>query len=133
MREYSEEFLGNAEHGGDEAGADYTIEPLVSLDRARQEGKIRVYAIGIRVGALDLWSSLETVAVIDGDAFDEIFADAVTTNDEGTLVQTGTAVPSILIPFTETTIKELFAADRLAGETRFNLDRSWRHRDVLLS
>lgn len=133
IREYSEEFLGNAEHGGDEQGADYTAEPLASLDQARREGKIRVYAIGIRVGALDLWSSLETVAVIDGDAYDELFANAVTVNDEGSMVQTGTHVPSILIPFTESTINDLFAAGRLAGETRFNLSRSWRHRDLLLS
>ena len=71
-----------------------------------------MHAIGIRVGALDLGSSLETVAVIDGDAFDEIFANAVTTNDEGTLVQTGTAVPSILIPFTEATICSLTSVGR---------------------
>ncbi len=132
IREYSEEFLGNAEHGGDENAADYSAEPLASLDQARREGRIRVFVIGIRVGALDLWNSLETVAVFDGETYDELFADAVTANDEGTMVQTGTQVPSILIPFTEATINDLFAADRLAGETKFNISRTWQHRDRLL-
>jgi len=43
MREHSEEFLGNPEHGGDGGGADCGKEPLRSIDAARRAGKIRMY------------------------------------------------------------------------------------------
>ncbi len=132
MREYSEEFLGNTEHGGDDRPADYDCEPFTSLNKARQEGRLKIYAFGLAVGALDLWTALETVAVFDAEAFDEIFVDAVTVNDEGTIVQTGEQIQSSLIPFTEATINDLMAADRLAIETRLNLTKAWQHREQIL-
>src|SRR5262249_39782643 len=87
MREYSEEYLGNAEHDGDGPGADYATEPFASLDAARQAGRIRLYALGIALGALDLWCGLETVAVFDADVFDTIFREMVPVNDEGSVVR----------------------------------------------
>ncbi len=80
----------------------------------------------------DAVERIKRTSDIAGLTVDELFADAVTANDEGTMVQTGTQVPSILIPFTEATINDLFAADRLAGETKFNISRTWQHRDRLL-
>ena len=78
MREHSEEFLGNPEHGGDGAGADYEAEPLRSIDAARRAGLIRTYCAGVGISALDLWGALETVSVIDADAFDELFSESST-------------------------------------------------------
>jgi transcriptional regulator with XRE-family HTH domain len=133
MREYSEEFLGNPEHAGDGPGADYTQEPLRSLDVARAEGRIRVYLLGLALGALDMWAGLETVAVIDADTFDDIFADLVRINDEGTVVRAGQHQPTAHIPFTREVINELIATGRLAPETAFSLETAWAHRDQLLS
>ena len=50
--------------------ADYDTEPFRSLNETRSTGKLRVYCLGIALGALDLWAGLETVAVFDADAFD---------------------------------------------------------------
>jgi transcriptional regulator with XRE-family HTH domain len=132
MREYSEEFLGNAEHGGDDKAADYTEEPFASLDQARNESRIKVYAFGVAVGALDLWNALETVAVFDAEVFDEIFLHAVKVNSEGTVVHIGKVAPTSLIPFTEATLAELNGTGRLAVETRFSLAHCWEHREQLL-
>ncbi|OLE27625.1 MAG: hypothetical protein AUG44_09740 [Actinobacteria bacterium 13_1_20CM_3_71_11] len=132
MREYSEEFLGNPEHDGDGPGADYTAEPLRSLDTARRAGRIRLYGLGLAVGALDLWAGLETVAVFDADAFDEIFVDLVQENDEGTVVRVGRGQPTVHVPFTRGMIDELWATGRLAPESVFSLRTAWQHRDHLL-
>ena len=117
MREYSEEFLGNPEHDGDGAGADYAAEPLRSLDQARHSGGVRVYCFGLGIGALDLWCGLETVAVFDAEVFDELFANLVRVNDEGTVLRVGTILPTAHIPFTSEVVKELLATERLAPET----------------
>jgi len=132
MREYSEEFLGNPEHAGDDQPADYTLQPFAALDQARNEGRIKVYAFGVAVGALDLWNALETVAVIDAEVFDEIFLNAVKVNSEGTIVHIGKVAPTSLIPLTEATLNELYGTGRLAVETHFSLTHAWQHRELLL-
>ena len=132
MREYSEEFLGNPEHAGDDQPADYTLQPFAALDQARNEGRIKVYAFGVAVGALDLWNALETVAVIDAEVFDEIFLNAVKVNSEGTVVHIGKVAPTSLIPLTEATLNELYGTGRLAVETHFSLTCAWQNREKLL-
>jgi hypothetical protein len=114
MREYSEEYLGNAEHSGDGYKADYSTEPFVSLEKARNSGGLRVFCAGLALGALDLWAGLETIAVIDAEIFDVIFAGLVSANDEGTVMKIGAAVPTVHVPFTEEVINELDATGRLA-------------------
>jgi len=133
MREYSEEFLGNPEHDGNGPGADYSQEPLRSLDRARRAEAIRVYCLGLGVGALDLWGGLETIAVLDAEAFDELFAALVRVNDEGTVLRVGAAAPTVHIPFTREVIDELLASQRLAPEPALSLESAWTHRELLLS
>jgi len=133
MREYSEEYLGNPEHDGDGARADYDAEPFRSLDTARRDGRIRVFGLGIGIGALDLWAGLETVAIFEADAFDSIFAGLVHINDEGSVLRVGRAQPTVHVPFTSQVIDELWATGRLAPETSFSLRAAWQHRDQLLS
>src|SRR5205807_1658986 len=71
MREYSEEFLGHAEHGGDGAPIDYNAaEPFRTLNAARRDGRIRVYCLGVAVDALTLAVEILTVAVYDDDVYD---------------------------------------------------------------
>jgi transcriptional regulator with XRE-family HTH domain len=133
MREYSEEYLGNPEHGGDGKGADYTSEPFKALDTARRSRRIRVYALGLAVGALDLWTGLETVAVIDADVFDDIFAGLVRVNDEGSVMRIGKIQPTVHVPFTRQVIDELWATGRLAPETAYSLRTALKYQDLLLS
>jgi hypothetical protein len=67
MREYSEEFLGNAEHGGDGVPVDCAAEPLASFERARRAGQVRVYILCVALDALTLFGEILTVAVYDGE------------------------------------------------------------------
>lgn len=103
-----------------------------SLDKARDEGGIRVYFLGIGVGALDLWGAIETVAVFDAEVFDEIFADLVRVNDEGSVLRVGSALPTVHIPFTKQVIDDLWATGRLATETALTLRAAWTDREQLL-
>lgn len=132
MREYSEEFLGNLEHDGDGQGISYDTEPFATLDAARRAGSIRAYALGLALGALNLWAELETVVVIDADVFDAIFANLVKVNDEGTVLRIGRVRPTVHVPFTRHIIDELLATGRLAPVAAFSLDKAWTHRDLLL-
>src|SRR6185437_7527333 len=86
MREYSEEYLGNPEHGGDGPPIDYVNdEPFRSLDSARTSGRIRVLCLGVGIDALNYVGDIFTVAIFDSDVFDEIFGNMVQENDEGTV------------------------------------------------
>lgn len=131
-REYSEEFLGTPEHGGDGRPADYDIEPLGSLQRARNAGQIRVYCLGIALDALTLFGEILTVAVFDGPVYDRIFADMVDVNDEGTIVKTGMANPTPLLPFTRHVLDELTESGRLAPAAAGCLELAWEHRRTIL-
>ncbi|MEV6523531.1 helix-turn-helix transcriptional regulator [Longispora sp. NPDC051575] len=132
MREYSEEFLGNAEHGGDGQPADYGAEPLSSFGRAKASGGVRVYCLGVALDALTLWGELLTVAVYDGPVYDRLFAEMVHSNDEGTIVTTGTVRPTHAIPFTRHVIDELLDSDRLAPAAAGILELAWQHRAKIL-
>lgn len=98
-----------------------------------RDGRVRVHALGIGLGALDLWAGLETVAVIDADVFDDIFTGLVHVNDEGTVVRIGQHQPTVHLPFTKDMIDNLWASGRLAPETGYSLLAAWQHRDRLLA
>lgn len=131
-REYSEEFLGNAEHGGDGQLIDYGTEPFASFDAARTAGTLRAYWFGTALDALTLWGEILTVAVFDADVYDRIFADMVHQNDEGSVVRTGRVHPTSAIPFTEHVVRELLDGGRLAPAAAGCLQLAWDHRRDLL-
>jgi hypothetical protein len=131
-REYSEEFLGNAEHGGDGRPADYAVEPLASLQRARDDGQVRVFCLGFALDALTLFGEMLTVAVYDGPTYDRLFADMVDVNDEGTVVKTGQVKPTPSLPFTRHVLDELTKGGRLAPAAAGCLELAWQHRGTLL-
>ena len=133
MREYSEEFLGNREHDGDGAPVDYTAEPFGSLDRSIREGGLRVYCLGVGLDALTMYAEVLTVAVFEPDLYDELFADMVETNDEGSVVtMNGADSPTSAIPFDRFTVPRLLDHDALAPAARGCLQLSWDHREALL-
>jgi transcriptional regulator with XRE-family HTH domain len=132
MREYSEEFLGNAEHGGDGNPADYSAEPLASFEAARATGRIRVYCLGVALDALTLYGELLTVAVFEGETYDRLFTDMVDSNDEGVVVKTGKVQPTSALPFTRHVLDELTRGGRLAPAAAGCLELAWRHRQLIL-
>lgn len=129
MREYSEEFLGNPEHDG--AGArsiDYAEqEPFQSLDRARIDGRFRLWHYGLVMDALTLGASQRTVAVVDDEVFDRLFTGLVATNDEGRVIGEGGRTD---MPFTSEAIDRL--EPRLSASSLTLLRLAWRDRRILL-
>ncbi|RZS43044.1 hypothetical protein EV193_10220 [Herbihabitans rhizosphaerae] len=117
MREFSEEFLGNSEHD----------EPFRSFERARAEGRFRLWHYGLALEPLELGAVQLTVAVIDDDVFDRLFAHMVTTNDEGRVVGAGGRTD---MPFTEEAISRL--DPRLSASALTLLRLAWRDRKRLL-
>jgi transcriptional regulator with XRE-family HTH domain len=132
MREYSEEFLGNAEHGGDGDPADYSAEPFASFEAARAAGRIRVFCLGVALDALTLYGEILTVAVFDGSTYDRLFAGMVDSNDEGTVVKTGRVQPTSALPFTRHVLDELAHGGCLAPAAAGCLELAWQHRNTIL-
>jgi len=126
MREYSEELLGNAEHDGDGAPVRYDDEPFAWFDRARRDGRIRVWCLGVAVDALTLVGEILTVAVFDADTFDELAKDIVDVNDEGSIV-------NIRVPFTAAGIADVLDGQGMAPGGAGCIRLAWTHRDRLLS
>ncbi len=129
MREYSEEFLGDPEHDGGGSGPiDYaTEEPVRSFEQARARGSFRLWHYGLVMEPLELGAAQLTVAVIDGDVFDSLFAKLVETNDEGHIVGAGGRRD---IPFTAGAIDRL--EPRLSAGALTLLRLAWRDRGHLL-
>lgn len=101
QREYSEEFLGNPEHDGNSVDPiDYANDdPFRSFARARDAGDFRVFAGAMVLEPLTLWVELLTIAVIEAPVFDELFADMVSVNEEGSAISTEVGKPTVGIPF----------------------------------
>ncbi|GAB3170446.1 hypothetical protein GCM10027059_36890 [Myceligenerans halotolerans] len=133
QREFSEEFLGNAEHDGnsiDPISYD-TDEPFVSFERARQAGDFQIYACALVVEPLTLWVELLTVAVVAAPVFDSLFAGMVAINEEGAAVSTESGVPNVGIPFTGQA-RERLRDELLSPISRACIELAWEHRHELL-
>ncbi len=129
MREYSEEFLGNPEHDGSDCRSiDYAEEePFRLFERARAEGGFRVWHYGLVLEPLELGAAQLTVAVVDDEVFDRLFADLVVTNDEGRVV---CGQGRTELPFTGEAIDRL--DPRLSASALTLLRLAWRDRHRLL-
>jgi hypothetical protein len=55
----------------------------VQLDRARREGRLRAYCLGLGVDPLTFAADLLTAVVIDAEVFDELFGSVAGSNAEG--------------------------------------------------
>ncbi|AHH98682.1 hypothetical protein KALB_5320 [Kutzneria albida DSM 43870] len=129
MREFSEEFLGNPEHDGSgPESIDYgEQEPFRSFERARAQGRFRMWHYGLVIEPLELGAGQLTVAVIDDEVFDDLFAALVTVNDEGRHVG---AHGRADMPFTREAIDRL--NPRLSASALTLLELAWRDRALLL-
>jgi transcriptional regulator with XRE-family HTH domain len=131
MREYSEEFLGNPEHDGSGDPIDYANqEPFRSLNQARDADKIRTYALGVGIDALNMVGDVLTVAIFDADCFDDIFSDLVEANDEGSIISAGKNREQFT--FDEPTITDLLTNHPIAPSGAACLTLAWHHRADLV-
>ena len=132
LRELSEEFLGNPEHNGSASGPiDYDAEePFARLNKARRDGQIRVWYLGVGLDPLTLAGEILTVLVIDAEVFDQVFSDVVTWNNEGDIVFG--ADGSIGVPWRRDAVYRLLAAEPLAPAAQACVELAWHHQDLLL-
>jgi hypothetical protein len=131
MREYSEEFLGNPEHDGNGDPIDYANEePFRSLNQAYTAGRIRVFALGVAIDALNLVGDILTVAVFDADVFDRVFDGLVERNDEGSVVSVDDDCQHF--GFDEPTIRRLLVDEPMAPSGAGALQLAWQHRAAIL-
>jgi hypothetical protein len=128
MREYAEEFLNVEEAyglGGKWLGD--TESPYRELNYARASGALRIYVLGIGLDPMTWKPELLTVCIIDSEVFDDIFADIVRVNNEGTvLIGDGGG-----LPFNTETV-QLYSDNintRSAGRTCLKL--AWKFRSEL--
>jgi hypothetical protein len=120
-----EELFGNDDADGNGHAADYTAEPFATLDRARADRRLTVSYVGAGLDALTLACEVLTVAVFEPDLYDELAAEFVTSNEEGTFVTEHVA-------FDEVTVKGVLGSGRMAPAAAGLLALAWKHRATLL-
>ncbi|GAB3000648.1 hypothetical protein GCM10027360_07210 [Amycolatopsis echigonensis] len=124
-RELAEELLGHDEYDGSGHPIAYSdLEPFAALDDAYRLGAIQVWCLGLTLDALTLCGDILTVAVIEPDLYDTMFASAVSSNSEGT-------VSARALPFEENTLRELREQGHLSPGAAAALHLAWAHRATL--
>jgi hypothetical protein len=135
LRELSEELLGDTEdYGSDRAPIDYATWPLnKALTTAREDGRLRVFWLGLGMDPLTFVTDMLTVAVFDAGLFDETFQRIVSTNDEGHRVgQEDATGRSTGIPFTAEQVDRLTGTEPMQPAGAALLRLAWQHRKALL-
>ncbi|MEC3974776.1 helix-turn-helix domain-containing protein [Amycolatopsis sp. H20-H5] len=135
VREYSEEILGEPERDGSQAEPlDYDAWPLYrDLEKAKEDGSVTPYCLGVGLDTLTLTATILTVVVIDDHVFDTLFGAAVAVNAEGSLVAAAES-SSVTdgLPFTEETVRRLTTREPMASPGACILGRAWKFREQLL-
>lgn len=134
MRELAEELLGIPEASGKTGDSlDYDhMEPYASLQKARTRGQLSAWCFGIGADPLTLTLEIITAVVIDESAFDKIFANLVSVNEEGIVIRRdGAAKKTWGIDFTEKSISEYSSTHNLMPSAGACLDLAWKHRKEL--
>jgi hypothetical protein len=104
------------------------------LQAAREQGRVSVFCLGIGLDTLTLGPTILTVAVFDGDVFDDLFGEAVHINAEGVLIAAAEAsTVSEGLPFTAATVRRLLQDEPMASTGACILDRAWHFRDKILA
>ena len=129
VREYSEELLGTPEAYGDGTTAfDYDAWPLYrALAKARDDGSLRSYLLGMGVDPLSLAADMLAVTVIDADVFDEVFDGLVDSNTEGQVLGQDTRG----FAFTTGNIERFAGREPMQAAGAALLTLAWQHRDRL--
>jgi hypothetical protein len=125
IREFAEELRGGSEDYDTRGGPlDYDSWPLArQLTDALAGGQIRVWCLGLGVDPLTYATDLLTVAVIDGDVFDEVFSLRPRRNSEGSVLAAR--------EFAAHVIDRTVSRDPLQAAGAAVLRLAWRHRAAL--
>jgi hypothetical protein len=124
MREYAEELLGISDaqgQGGRRIGYE-SDEPYALLARARSDGKLTVFALGLGLDALTYKPELLTVCVFDDEVFKSAFPTIVQT-PEGTVIED--------IPFSQEHVEMYLRHPNTRHGAKACLRLAWRSRQVL--
>ena len=135
VREYSEELLGEPERDGSQgAPINYNEWPLFgALQKARNDGSVTAYCLGVGLDVLTLTATVLTVVVMDDDIFDSLFGESVRINAEGVLVTAAESTSvSEGVPFSEKSVRRLLTEEPMASPGACILDRAWRFRGKIL-
>jgi transcriptional regulator with XRE-family HTH domain len=135
VREYSEELLGEPEHDGSSGQPlDYDCWPFYrSMQRARESGHLRAYALGVVLHALGLNPAIMTAVIIDDVAFDDLFRDRAMINAEGQVVTSLHGDQSVYgLEFTEAVVLQFLEREPFGGTSAACLALAWQHREHLL-
>ena len=126
LREYAEELLGAPEDYDTTNGPfDYENWPFgARMNAAVDAGHVRPYLLGMGVDPLTFATDLLAAVVIDAATYDQLFADAVADNAEGTLLPA--------LPFTADQVERYAAHEPTQAAGAALLRLGWRHRRVLL-
>lgn len=135
VREYGEELLGLPESYGDGA-FDYGAWPLYqALSRARRDGSLASYVLGIGVDPLSLATDVLAVTVIGAEVFDDLFGAMVASNAEGSVLREGPREGprdgARGLAFTQDSIERFVTREPMQAAGAAALWLAWRHRDLL--
>ena len=133
-REYAEEYLNTEEAKGEDGMAlSYdTDAPYAQINHLYASGRMSVSVVGLGLDPLTLFPELLTVSTMDEQAFDDVFSEMVTRNEEGAF--RGEAVSGGRIQrfaFDEETVTGLVASASLSPGARGLLALAWRWREEL--
>jgi len=134
VRECSEELLGEPEYDGSSGQPpDYECWPFYrAMQRARESGQLRAYALGVVLHALSLNVAIMAAVVIDDVVFDDLFRELASVNAEGQVVTSLGGNQSMHgLPFTEATVRQFLDREPLGGMSAACLALAWRHRESL--
>ncbi|MYW01848.1 transcriptional regulator [Streptomyces sp. SID3343] len=134
-RELAEELLGRAEdYGSDKAPIDYPTWPFYAdLTRARDDGRVGAFWLGLGMDPLTFVTDMLTAVVIDADLFDDMFAQGSPRNSEGHVVRVEDGTGAGLgTPFTEHHVERLLHRERMRPAGAAPLGLAWSHRKRLL-
>jgi hypothetical protein len=86
-REYSEEFLGQPEHRGEDGPLDYEQWPFFrAIEEGREAGAVTAHWLGLGVDPLSLVTDMLVAVVVDDATYDALLGGAVSVNAEGDVV-----------------------------------------------
>jgi hypothetical protein len=125
IREFAEELGGlPEEYDSDREPVDYDSWPFArQLTGARDGGQVRVWCLGLGTDPLTYATDLLTVAVIDSDVFDALFAQNPRRNAEGTILAAR--------EFAADVIDRSVTGEPVQAAGAALLRLAWRHRGTL--
>jgi hypothetical protein len=125
VREFAEELGGRSEdYDSERAPVDYHSWAFArQLTDALDDGRVRVWCLGLGTDPLTYATDLLTVAVIDSDVFDALFGVTVRRNAEGTILAAR--------EFAAHVIDRVVTGEPIQAAGAALLRLAWRHRETL--